>query len=127
MAGDGSEEEDSTASMSNNARATVLKPGGPCCVCGATLSSTWYGRKNGNKYCRSNPCKGAGGYAVGKKKKSKRRADDGDSDGGDSAHTSIYKITKVEACLGLRCACKHATLRVPAACTSDVHTLTVRL
>ena len=95
-----------------------LKPGGPCCVCGATYSSTWYGKKNGKKYCRGNPCKKAGGYSVAKKRKKRGGADDDDD--GDSP-AQIYKVSRVEACLGLRraaCPCPAATL---------LHLLTERL
>ena len=87
-----------------------LKPGGPCCVCGATYSSTWYGKKDGKKYCRGNPCKKAGGYNVGKKRKKRGGAGDDDDDVGDFPE-NIYKISRVEACLGFRrAATAHACL-----------------
>ena len=79
-----------------------LKPGGPCCVCGATYSSTWYGKKNGKKYCRGNPCKKAGDYNVGKKRKKR------------GFPVNIYKISRVEACLGFRLAA--TALPMPALC-----------
>ena len=85
----------------------TLKPGGPCCVCGATLSSTWYGRRGtaenpGKRYCRSNPCKLAGGYSVGKRRRS--AASDVSSETSESVPPWVYKVSKIEACLGMRCA-----------------------
>ena len=59
-----------------------------------------------------------GGYNVGKKR-SKRRggADDGDGEVGDSVGdfpVNIYKISRVEACLGFRLAA--TALPMPALC-----------
>ena len=107
------QDPDDTASSGGEAHATPgprLKPGGPCCVCGATYSSTWYGKKDGKKYCRGNPCKKAGGYNVGKKRKKRGGAGDDDDDVGDFPE-NIYKISRVEACLGFRrAATAHACL-----------------
>ena len=97
------QDPEDTASSGGEGRQTPaarLKPGGPCCICGATYSSTWYGKKNGKKFCRGNPCKKAGGYSVGKRKKRCGAGDD-DDDVGDFSE-NIYKISGVEACLGFR-------------------------
>ena len=89
-----------------------LKQGGPCCVCGATRSSTWYGKKGtpgapGLKYCRSNACKLQGGYVTRNRKR--RCADDCSSNSSTTvvwasrAPQMFYKLSKIEACLGMRC------------------------
>ena len=99
----GTQDPEDTASSGGEGRQTPgarLKPGGPCCICGATYSSTWYGKKNGKKFCRGNPCKKVGGYSVGKRKKRCGAGDD-DDDVGDFSE-NIYKISGVEACLGFR-------------------------
>ena len=78
----------------------VLKPGGPCIICGATESSSWYGKKGtpenpGKPVCRSNPCKEAAGYNV----KKKRRGGQNDN---DDAEDLIHSVSEVEAFLGFR-------------------------
>lgn len=79
-----------------------LKPGGPCCICGAKFSSTWYGKRgSATKYCRSNACKLAGGYTVGRKRRSVN-PDSNLCDSGDSSPDSIYRVSNIEKCLGMR-------------------------
>ena len=81
----------------------VLKPGGPCIICGVTESSNWYGKKGtpdvpGRPVCRSNPCKEAAGYKV----KRKRRGGDQDEIAVAVAEELIYSVSEVEAFLGFR-------------------------
>ena len=79
-----------------------LKPGGPCCICGAKFSSTWYGKRSSDKkYCRSNACKLAGGYAVSRKRRSFNQ-DSNLCDSGDSSPDNIYRMSNIERCLGMR-------------------------
>ena len=80
----------------------VLKPGGPCIICGVTESSNWYGKKGtpdvpGRPVCRSNPCKEAAGYKVTRK----RRGGD-QNDIGDTGEELICSVSEVEAFLGFR-------------------------
>ena len=73
-------------------------------------SFTWYGKKNGKKFCRGNPCKKAGGYSVGKKRKKRGGVGDDDDEVCDFPE-NIYKISRSEACLGFRrAATAHACL-----------------
>ena len=83
------------------------KPGGPCCICGTTLSSTWYGKSGtaenpGLKYCRSNKCKEKGGYQTKKKRKRGRARDDDSECSMAISSCSVLKVSDVKACLGMR-------------------------
>ena len=85
-----------------------LKPGGPCIFCGATESSTWYGKKAtkdspAQPVCRSNPCKEQAGYKV-RKKRSREHGSVLDDEVAEDWHNSIQWVSDVEAVLGVRCA-----------------------
>ena len=91
----------------------VRVEGGPCHCCQATVSSLWYGRKNGPKYCRTNECLRMGGYlkprvrsrlASAAAQRQRQPDDPDDPDENESMLSAGARISEIYACYGIRCA-----------------------